>query len=78
MRNFVSLFKCLLVFMENSAGWMSLVLQRFLVYCISLFMQSSLFKVLSPGHIQGSCPGADAPTEDLTVQGNRVHVITCL
>lgn len=58
--------------MENNVGWMCLVLQCFLVHCLSLLVHPALLKLLSPGHIQGSSPGADALTEEVTVKCSGV------
>jgi len=66
------------VFMENSVCWLGLVPQGFLVDCIGLIVHAFLFKLLCPGHIKSSSSGADAFTEDVTIQHDGVRVITRL
>lgn len=66
------------VFMVNRAGWLGLVLQSFPVDGISLFIHASLFKLPSPGNVKRSGSGADAFTENVTVERDGIPIITRL
>lgn len=66
------------VFIENRVSWLGLVLHCFLVHGLGLFIHPPLFKLLCPGHIEGSGPGADALTVDVSVKRHRVGIKTRL
>lgn len=66
------------VFIENSLGWLGLVLHSFLVDGVCLFIHPSLFQVLRPGHVEGSGPVANSFTVNIGVQGTGVRVKTRL
>lgn len=64
--------------MEQPVGWLCLVLNGFLVQSICVVIHSLLFKVLSPGQVEGCSPGPDPLTVDVTEQRDRLRIITSL
>lgn len=73
-RGILALYSCLRlpVFSDDRVRWLGLVLHRFVEHSLGLLVRTPLLKQLSPGHIEGGRPGADAFTEDVAEERQRV------
>lgn len=60
------------VFTDDRISWLGLVLHRFVEHSLGLLVRPPLFKQLSPGHVEGGRPGADAFTEDVAEERQGV------